>query len=238
MEIKNNQILLIESSLNELHKIISEKESKILQLQKDKNELRDTITSNKYEFESIYDEKEKLNKQIKILFEKQNDLKDELRDKDMNLTSMENSKRQTEKMIQSKNDTLINSMEEKLYEVNEENKHKQSMILELKKNNEYLNDIIELSNSDIDALKYDNNNLKKTIKRLKESIFQEEQKTKIDEYNKIREDKANFQNSNNLMLENLEKKLLESKKQLNGIDSDKIPNSLSEAEILKNNLGL
>ena len=252
MEIKNSQILLIESSLNELHKIISEKDSKIVQLQKDKDYLRDTITNNKYEMEAVNDENEKLKKQIKILFEKQNELKEEIQEKDLEIRSAENSKRQAEKLIQSKNDSLISSMEEKLYDLNEQVKQRDSHIKELNSRNEHLQNIIELHNNEVEVLQYDNSTQKKQIKMLRESIEQLEKQIKRYEYNDMRNSSkpskgsytSSFKDTNNLMLENLEKKLLNSQKPAFGKNTleynEKKENKtgLSEEEILKNNLGL
>lgn len=254
MEIKNSQILLIESALNELHKIISEKDSKIVQLQKDKDYLRDSITNNKYEMESINDENEKLKKQIKILYEKQNELREEIQEKELDIRSAENSKRQAEKLIQSKNDSLISSMEEKLYDTNEQVKQRDTQIKELQSRNEHLQNIIELHNNEVEVLQYDNSNQKKQIKMLRESIHQLEKQIKRYEYNDLKKPSkgkgsftSSFKDSNNVMLENLEKKLLDSQKipsstqNLFGskdIKKEEKSNSLTEEEILKNNLGL
>ncbi len=240
MEIKNSQILLIESSLNELHKTISEKDLKNLQLQKEKEYLKDTILNNKYELESIVDENEKLKKQIKILFEKQNDLKDEIRDKEMDVKSMEHSKRQAEKLIQSKNDSFISSIEERLFDSNEDNKESINKIKELQNNNKYLKDVIDINTSDIDSLQYDNNNLKKQIKVLKESINHQDNKLEQEQYeHQRRSQQKTFQDSNNVMLKHLEQKLLESQQPVK--EKKDITNrirGLSEEEILKNSLGL
>jgi len=246
MEIKNNQILLIESSLNELHKIINDKDSKILQLQKDKDYLKDTITNNKYEFESMTDENEKLKKQIKLLYEKQNDLKENIQENEINLKLAENAKRQAEKMIQSKNDSLIHSMEEKLFDANEELKQKELRIKEIQSRNDYLHNIIETHNADEEVYKYDNNNQKKQIKMLRENIHELEKHLKRYEYDDLKKSSKNsrptnqvFQKSNNVMLEKLEKKLLDSQ---NNTTQEPVENekksSLTEEEILKNNLGL
>ena len=247
MEIKNSQILLIESSLNELHKIINEKDSKILQVQKDKDYLKDTITNNKYEFESMTEENEKLKKQIKILYDKQNDLKENLQEQELNLKMAENSKRQAEKIIQSKNDSLLHSMEEKLFESNELLNQKESKIKEIQSRNEYLQNIITLHNNDEEVLKYDNSNQKKQIKMMRESIHELEKKLKRYEYDDLRkftkDDSSyseKFKDSNNLMLQNLEKKLLDSKNtsNLKNEDSKEKQSTLTEEQILKNNLGL
>lgn len=254
MEIKNSQILLIESALNELHKIIGEKDSKIVQIQKDKDHLRDTITNNKYEFESITDENEKLKKQIKILYEKQNELREEIQEKDLEIRSAENSKRQAEKLIQTKNDSLISSMEEKIYDLNEQVKHRDSQIKELNSRNEHLQNIIELHNNEVEVLQYDNSNQKKQIKMLRESIEQLEKQIKRYEYNDLRHSSksknnshvSSFKETNNVMLENLEKKLLDSQKapitkntiEKKPVKLDETNSVLTEEQILKNNLGL
>lgn len=252
MEIKNSQITLIESSLNELHKIMHDKDSKIVQLQKDKDYLKDTITNHKYEFESMNDENEKLKKQIKILYEKQNDLKEELQEKELSVRSLENTKRQAEKLIQTKNNSLLHSMEEKLFESNECVKQKDNHIKELQSRNEYLQNIIELSKSEEEILKYDNSNQKKQIKMLRENIEQEEKKVKRYEYNELmsatnkKYDNLTFDESNK-KLSNFEKKHNNTKKtSVEEPKSEKIPMPnleikparLSEEEILKNNLGL
>ncbi len=248
MEIKNNQILLIESSLNELHKIINEKDSTIIQLQKDKDYLKEIITNNKYKVESMTEENEKLKKQIKILYEKQNDLKETIQEQEISLKLADNAKRHAEKMIQTKNDSLIHSMEEKLLDLSEELKQKELQLKELQvkeiqNRNKYLHNLIEIRNSDEEVLPYDNVDQKKQIKMLRENIHELEKHLKRYEYNEFTKSSKDtsqytptFENSNNLMLENLEKKLLDSQN-----NEDKIPEkktSLTEEEILKNNLGL
>jgi len=247
MEIKNNQILLIESSLNELHKIINDKDSKIVQLQKDKDYLKDTITNNKYEFESMTDENEKLKKQIKLLYDKQNDLKENIQEHEINLKLAENVKRHAEKMIQSKNDSLIHSMEEKLFDLNEELKQKELKVKEIQSRNEYLHNIIEVHKADEEVLKYDNSNQKKQIKMLRENIHNLEKDLKRHEYDDLKKStkkdqqySSNFNTSNNVMLENLEKKLLKVQNNLDNTkkETNEKKTSLTEEEILKNNLGL
>jgi chromosome segregation ATPase len=240
MEIKNSQILLIESSLNELHKIINDKESKIVQLQKDKEYLKETITNNKYELESLTDEIDKLKKQIKILYDKQNELKEEIQEKDITLRSLENTKRQSEKLIQSKNNSFISSLEEKLYEANEQNKQQSILIRELKKTQDYYKHIIETNNSDLEAIQYDNNNLKKQLKSMRESFIKHEQDIKREEFQKVNKfSETQFSKSDNIMLHELEKRLMESQ---NGTGDDTFDQpqkgDLSEEDILKKNLGL
>jgi len=246
MEIKNSQILLIESSLNELHKIINEKDSKIVQIQKDKDYLKDTITNNRYEFESMVEENEKLKKQIKILYDKQNDLKENIQEQEINLKLAENAKRQAEKIVQSKNDSLLHSMEEKLFDLNEQLNQKESKVKELQSRNEYLQNIITLNNNEEEVLKYDNTNQKKQIKMLRETIHDLEKQLKRYEYDDLSKSSkenlsytSNFKDSNNVMLENLEKKLLDSRNTpINKEDSKENQSALTEEQILKNNLGL
>lgn len=247
MEIKNSQILLIESSLNELHKIMHEKDSKIVQLQKDKEYLKDTVTNGKYEFESIQEENEKLKKQIKILFEKQNDLKEDIQEKDLEIRTLETNKRQAEKIIQTKNNSLLLSVEEKLFESNEQIKQKDNHIKELKSRNEYLQNIIELHKNEEEILKYDNLNQKKQIKQLRENILEGETKLKRYEYNEMinttgKNSIPSKFSASNKKLDDFEKKFQDSKKNIEKeevlMEIDNTNSSLSEEEILKNNLGL
>jgi len=246
MEIKNSQILLIESSLNELHKIIHDKDTKIIQLQKDKDYLKDSITNNRYEFESINDENEKLKKQIKILFETQNDLKKDIQDKEIEIRSLENNKRQEEKLIQTKNNSILQSMEEKLFESNDYIKQKDNYIKELQSRNEYLQNVIELKKNEEDLLQYDNSNLKKQIKMLRETVEEEEKKVKRYEYNEMMNTSSKNSNQmskveSNKKLDNFEKKLQDSKKfNIQEVieEVEEKNTRLSEEEILKNNLGL
>jgi len=246
METKNSQILLIESSLNELHKIIHDKDTKILQLQKDKDYLKNSVTNHRYEVESINDENEKLKKQIKILFEAQNDLKKDIQDKELEIRALETSKRQEEKLIQTKNNSLLHSMEEKLSESNDYLKQKDNHIKELQSRNEYLQNVIELKKNEEDILQYDNINLKKQIKMLRESFEEEEKKVKRYEYNEMMhstnkkaDDKMSIQSNKKLV--DFEKKFQNTKKStpVNEIEDENSQSSiLSEEEILKNNLGL
>jgi len=246
MEIKNSQILLIESSLNELHKIIHDKDTKIIQLQKDKDYLKDSITNNRYEFESINDENEKLKKQIKILFETQNDLKKDIQDKEIEIRSLENNKRQEEKLIQTKNNSILQSMEEKLFESNDYIKQKDNYIKELQSRNEYLQNVIELKKNEEDLLQYDNSNLKKQIKMLRETVEEEEKKVKRYEYKEMMNTSSKNSNQmskveSNKKLDNFEKKLQDSKKfNIQEVieEVEEKNTRLSEEEILKNNLGL
>lgn len=246
MEIKNNQILLIESSLNEIHKIIHDKDTKILQLQKDKDSLKESLTNHRYEVESTNDENEKLKKQIKILFETQNDLKKEIQDKELEIKSLETSKRQDEKLLQTKNNSLIQSMEERIFEANDFIKEKENHIKEVQSRNDYLQNVIELKKNEEDLLKYDNANLKKQIKKLKENIEENEQKIKRYEYKEIitisntKEDDTNFLEKNKKLI-NFEKKFQDTKKntpieELEELESKTSP--LTEEDILKNSLGL
>jgi len=175
MEIKNNQITIIESSLNELNKIIYDKDSKILQLQKDKEYLKDSIANSRYEYETIIEENKKALKQIKTLSETKSLLKKEIQEKIIEIKSLENSKREEIKFIEIKTNSSIKIMEEKLLESNEFEE-------ELKSKNEYLQNIIEVNKNEEELLKYDNYNLKKQIITLKETI-EEEKKVKRYEYN-------------------------------------------------------
>lgn len=240
--------MLIESSLNELHKIIHDKDSKIIQLQKDKDYLKDSITNSKYEFESVNDENEKLKKQIKILFEKQNDLKETIQEKELEIRSLENTKRQAEKLLQTKNNSLLHSVEEKLFDSNEQVKQKENQIKELVSRNEYLQNIIELSKSEEEVLHYDNTNQKKQIKMLRETIEDLEKQIKRFEYNQMMNSTSSSKKRNipsnipKKKLDNLEKKLNDTKQDPIENDSElnpKVPvKRLTEEEILKNNLGL
>ncbi len=245
MEIKNSHILLIESSLNELHKIITEKDAKNMHLQKDNEYLKESITTNKYEFESITDENEKLKKQIKILYETQHELKQTIQEKDIELKNIENIKRQTEKLIQSRNDSVIHSLEEKIYTISEESKQKDIRIKDLQSSNEHLKNIIEINNTDIEALRYDNSILKKQIKSLKESNIHKDELLKREEYRHLskhigtRFEDYNFSKElNNPALEKLEQKLKESKQnntKMDIIEDDNIRES--EEDLLRKSLG-
>jgi len=246
MEIKNNQILLIESSLNEIHKIIHDKDTKILQLQKDKNSLKDTLVNHRYELESTNDENEKLKKQIKILFETQNDLKKEIQDKELEIKSLETSKRQDEKLLQTKNNSLIQSMEERIFEANDFIKEKENHIKEINSKNDYLQNVIELKKNEEDLLKYDNVNLRKQIKLLKENIEEKEQKIKKYEYKEIlitsntKEEDTDILEKNK-KLRNFEKKFKDTKKNTPTEeieDEESKISPLTEEDILKNSLGL
>jgi len=249
MEIKNSQISIIESSLNELHKILHDKDSKTIQLQKEKEYLKDSITNNKYEFESISEENEKLKKQIKNLYEKQNDLKEDIQEKTLEIKTLENTKKQSEKIIQTKNNSLLHSMEEKLFESNQQIKEKDNHLKELQSRNEYLQNIIELHNNEEEVLQYDNSSQKKQIKMLRETINKHEKQIKKYEYNemmsssnnKLEKKHTNFIKSNK-NLEVLEEKIKISKKNTPEKDiikeEERISSVLSEEEILKNNLGL
>jgi len=245
MEIKNSHILLIESSLNELHKIITDKDAKNMQLQKDNEYLKESLTHNKYEFESIIDENEKLKKQIKTLYEAQHELKQTIQEKDRELKNIENIKRQTEKLIQSRNDSVIHSLEEKIYTINEESKQKDLRIKELQNSNEHLSNIIEINNTDIEALRYDNSVLKKQIKSLKESNIHKDELLKREEYRHLskhigtRFEDYNFTKElKNPALEKLEQKLKESQ-HTSKKESDKDDNIKRESEedLLRKSLG-
>jgi len=175
MEIKNNHILLIENSLNELHKSIRTKDSQLLQLQKDKEYLKDSIANNRYEVESIADENEKLKNLIQTLKETQNLLKQEIQEKIIEIKSLESAKRQEEKIAITKHHAELKRVEDKLLESN-------GTIEELESKNEYLQNIIDVSKNEEELLKYDNYNLNKQVETLKESL-EEEKKVKRYEYN-------------------------------------------------------
>ena len=246
MDIKNSQILLIESSLNELHKLLNDKDIKISQLNKDKDSLKENILNLKYEIESINDDNDKLKKQTKILFDKQNDLKDEIRDKDYELRAMEKSKRDVEKLINSKNESFLNSMEIKLDEANKELKDKNNAIKDLEQRNQHLKTLVDLANDDNEALKYDNDMLQKQLKKSKETIFNLEGKIKDLQIQELQDKKykSKFEH-NDIILDKLAEQLMKSTQAKN--DKKEDPNkkeettknrSLSEEDIIKNNLGL
>jgi len=246
VDIKNSQILLIESSLNELHKLLNDKDIKISQLNKDKDSLKENILNLKYEIESINDDNDKLKKQTKILFDKQNDLKDEIRDKDYELRAMEKSKRDVEKLINSKNESFLNSMEIKLDEANKELKDKNNAIKDLEQRNQHLKTLVDLANDDNEALKYDNDMLQKQLKKSKETIFNLEGKIKDLQIQELQDKKykSKFEH-NDIILDKLAEQLMKSTQAKN--DKKEDPNkkeettknrSLSEEDIIKNNLGL
>lgn len=246
MDIKHSQILLIESSLNELHKLLNDKDIKISQLNKDKDTLKENILNLKYEIESINDDNDKLKKQTKILFDKQNDLRDEIRDKEYELRAMEKSKRDVEKLINSKNESFLNSMEIKLDEANKELKEKNNTIKDLEQRNQHLKTLVDLANDDNEALKYDNDMLQKQLKKHKESIFNLEGKIKDLEVKELQDKKykSKFEH-NDIILDKLAEQLLKStqtksdkKEDSNKKEETTQNNSLSEEDIIKNNLGL
>jgi len=246
VDIKNSQILLIESSLNELHKLLNDKDIKISQLNKDKDSLKENILNLKYEIESINDDNDKLKKQIKIFLDKQNDLKDEIRDKDYELRSMEKSKRDIEKLINSKNESFLNSMEIKFDEANKELKEKNNAIKDIEQRNQHLKTLVDLSNDDNEALKYDNDMLQKQLKKYKESIFNLETKIKDLEVKELQDKKYKSKFAHNdIILDKLEKQLLKStqiksgtKENISKEEETIETKSLSEEDIIKNNLGL